>query len=90
MIFSGGGCHVISPFQREPRPSPAGLGRGFLFGTNGLSEKIGAEINTFGFDHDRAHCEPLDHFPNGRYLRRILRQIIIAGISPPVPASPLD
>jgi hypothetical protein len=35
----------------------------------------------------RAHCEPLDHFPDSGDLRRILCEIVVSGISPPVPAS---
>ena len=34
----------------------------------------------------RAHSEPLDHFPDRGDLRRILRQVIVASVSPPVPA----
>ena len=35
----------------------------------------------------RAHCEPLDHSPDRGDLRRIFCQVIVASISPPVPAS---
>src|SRR4029079_18474597 len=31
----------------------------------------------------RAHCEPLDHSPNSCDLRRVLREVIVASISPP-------
>jgi hypothetical protein len=34
----------------------------------------------------RAHPESLDHSPDSDDLRSILRQVIVAGVSPPVPA----
>jgi hypothetical protein len=35
----------------------------------------------------RARCEPLDHSPDRGDLRRVFCQVIVASISPPVPAS---